>query len=154
MPIVTAGINEMLLQSHEGVIRVAPALHESVEAVFTLKARGGFLVSAEQREGSIGWVWLESELGEELVLESPWPDAKELCVWNVEKGRSPANAPTTEAAVDANGMVRMATRAGMSYLLGPSADLVEQWDEVQLHPQTNQQPKEFGRVRLGKIRMF
>lgn len=154
MPLVAAGINEMLLQSHEGVIRVAPALHESLEAVFTLKARGGFLVSAEQREGGIGWVWIESELGEELVLESPWPDAKELCVWNVEKGRSPANAPTENLRVDADGCVRMATRAGAGYLIGPKADLVEQWDEVQLTPQTNQQPKDFGPVRLGKIRMF
>ncbi|MBQ5356265.1 MAG: hypothetical protein IIU08_10395, partial [Clostridia bacterium] len=46
-PIVSMGILESLLQSHEGVIRVFPAVKEGDSAAFVLYAQGGFRVGGE-----------------------------------------------------------------------------------------------------------
>ena len=88
------------------------------------------------------------------MLESPWPDVKEICVWQVDKDSSPAKTPAQSIPVDANGCINLETQTGLSYLIGLTANLVEQWDEVQLTPEKNRQPKELGPVQLGKIRMF
>ena len=47
-PILAMGIIESLLQSHEGVIRVFPAVKEGEDAAFLLYAQGGFLVGGER----------------------------------------------------------------------------------------------------------
>ena len=40
--VVQSGLNEMLLQSHEGIIRIAPAVPREWSATFALMAEGGF----------------------------------------------------------------------------------------------------------------
>ena len=52
VPIVSKAINESLLQSHEGIIRVCPAIPEKDSVSFSLYAEGGFRVSAEVSENS------------------------------------------------------------------------------------------------------
>ena len=65
-----AGIHEMLLQSHTGVIRVFPAVPESWKNVSfnNLRAMGGFLVSAALKDGKV--VRLEITLKKGAVLQS------------------------------------------------------------------------------------
>jgi hypothetical protein len=66
-------INEMLLQSHDGVIRVFPALPpEWREASFQLRAVGAFLVSGEMRGGEVQPVLVESLTGGACRLVNPW----------------------------------------------------------------------------------
>lgn len=70
-----AGVQEMLLQSHSGTIRVFPAIPADWKDVRfgTLRANGAFLVSAERRQGEVGHVSIYSEQGGKLRLENPFP---------------------------------------------------------------------------------
>ncbi len=68
-------VNEMLLQSHDGVIRLFPCWPREMDARFgTLRAVGAFLVSAELKGGVVSDVTLLSEKGRDCALVNPWPD--------------------------------------------------------------------------------
>lgn len=69
-----AGIQEMLLQSHRGVIELFPAIPGSWNDVSfsTLRAEGAFLVSAQRRAGTVREVRLIALKGGRCRLKSPW----------------------------------------------------------------------------------
>lgn len=71
---VPATINEMLLQTHAGVMRVFPVWPKEQPARFgRLRTHGAFLVSSELRDGEVKSLVIESERGREGVLQNPWP---------------------------------------------------------------------------------
>lgn len=69
-----SGVQEMLLQSHTGVVCVFPAIPVSWKEVSFdgLRAVGAFLVSAEMREGKVVAVKVLSEKGGPLRLKNPF----------------------------------------------------------------------------------
>lgn len=68
------GITEMLLQSHEGVLRLFPCWPREVDARFgDLRACGAFLVSAELKDGAVAGVRIISEKGRDCAIVNPWP---------------------------------------------------------------------------------
>ncbi len=69
-----AGLQEMLLQSHGGVIRVFPAIPEHWQEVSfdTLRAEGAFLVSARRTAGRVEWVEIQAEQAGPCQLVSPF----------------------------------------------------------------------------------
>jgi hypothetical protein len=71
-----AGLQEMLLQSHRGRIRIFPAIPSSWQEVsFTdLRAEGAFLVSAQRTGGKVIQVEIVAEQGGVCVLVSPFSD--------------------------------------------------------------------------------
>lgn len=71
-----AAIQEMLLQSHTGVIKVFPALSTKWEDVSFryLRAMGAFLVSASYEGGKIASITVESEKGGWMKLYNPFTD--------------------------------------------------------------------------------
>ncbi|MCL6457577.1 MAG: glycoside hydrolase family 95 protein [Gorillibacterium sp.] len=70
LPVV---INECLMQSYNGIIRFFPNWSIENDAEFsTLRAVGGFLVSAVAGAGKIEWIVIESEAGSQLCLYNPW----------------------------------------------------------------------------------
>ncbi len=72
LPVV---INECLMQSYNGQIRLFPNWPEDKAAeFFSLRAVGGFLVSAVFSEGEVRKVEILSEAGSPLRLVSPWKD--------------------------------------------------------------------------------
>ena len=67
-------IDEMLLQSHDGVLRLFPDWPRDQNARFgTFRAVGAFLVSAELKNGVIGDVRIVSEKGRDCTIVNPWP---------------------------------------------------------------------------------
>lgn len=81
---IPAGINEMMLQSHDEVIRVFPSWPQGKNASFmNLRAYGAFLVSAERKNDEIVSVEIVSEKGKQLVLQNPWEKA--LIIRNGQK---------------------------------------------------------------------
>jgi len=76
-------INEMLLQSHEGVIRFFPCWPKEQNARFgSLRAVSAFLVSAELEDGIVSGVKIHSEKGRACTVQNPWPGQKIQLVRN------------------------------------------------------------------------
>lgn len=69
----SAGIAEMLVQSHEGVIRLLPALPKEWKngSFKGLCARGGFVINAEWKDGEIITAEIFSKNGGECKVELP-----------------------------------------------------------------------------------
>lgn len=68
-----AGVQEMLLQSHTGIVRVFPAIPADWKdvAFHNLRAMGGFLVSAERKDGQVVRLRIYSEQGGPLRIVLP-----------------------------------------------------------------------------------
>ena len=67
-------LQEMLLQSHEGPVRLFPCWPRDKDASFRdLRAYGAFRVSAELKSGEVGAVSMVSDRGQPLTLVNPWP---------------------------------------------------------------------------------
>lgn len=71
----TAGIAEMLLQSHDGFVYLLPALPDvwANGSISGLKARGGFEVSIEWNDNKVKKAVVKSELGGNLRIRSAVP---------------------------------------------------------------------------------
>jgi len=76
-----AGIQEMLIQSHTGIVRIFPAIPEEwKEAGFNkLRAEGAFLISAKMERGDITEVNILSEKGGDLKIFNPFKNNKFRC---------------------------------------------------------------------------
>ena len=124
-----AVINEMLLQSHGGIIRVFPSTPGDWCVRFTkFRARGGFVVSASHEYGArtagagfnyfdldsrpvrqrngIGPVEIKSTVGGEYRVQNPWPN-NALQVTDIETGVTVDFGPET--------IIAFSTIAGHTY---------------------------------------
>ena len=80
-------INEMLLQSYEGVIRIFPNWNRNKSASFhKLRAYGAFVISSSLDKGKIEEVQICSEKGRDCILENPWPGQHFQVIRNGVKG--------------------------------------------------------------------
>jgi hypothetical protein len=106
---VPATLNEMLLQSHDGVLRLFPVWPRDRDARFgDLRARGAFLVSGQWRDGRVRSARIRSERGRECVVQNPWPGEP----WEVLRPGRPAERLAGERA-------RLATAGGETLELRP-----------------------------------
>jgi alpha-L-fucosidase 2 len=69
-----SGVQEMLLQSHTGVITIFPAIPDNWETVsFTdLRANGAFLISASKENGKVMKIIVKSEKGGRMKMVNPF----------------------------------------------------------------------------------
>jgi alpha-L-fucosidase 2 len=143
MSVLSAAMNEALLQSHDGTIRVAPACRAKQAARFTLHAAGGFVVSAEIRDGRPLWVHVESRVGGALRVASPWP----AC--HVTRNGRPDGEVSAAVA-------ELLVEKGERVLLTPDRATVDGWEVAAAEPRENASHKVdgTGRAMLGLPRMF
>ena len=89
-------INEMLMQSHEGVIRFFPVWPKEQDARFgSLRAVGAFLVSAELTNGVVRAVKIRSEKGRACTVQNPWPGKNVQLVRNGKAAETATGARFT-----------------------------------------------------------
>jgi len=103
-------LNECMLQSYTGAIRLFPNTHNLGPARFAnLRAAGAFLVSASYDGKSVSGVSLLSEKGKTVRLANPW-QAAQVRVTRIRDGRS-------IAVRSEGGAVIFPTDAGETYRL-------------------------------------
>ena len=107
---VPATINEMLLQTHEGVMRLFPVWPKNRPARFgQLRTAGAFLVSSELLGGEVRYVQIHSDKGRTCTLVNPWP-GKAIDVYRDDKKTATLNGDK----------VVLQTEAHTTVVLGPA----------------------------------
>jgi hypothetical protein len=103
-------VNSMLLQHEAGVLRVFPDWPQAMDAAYTrLRAKGAYLVSSEQKSGTVMYIDVVSEKGGSLTIQSPW-GTRGVHVASAEKAASSLH-------VDASGQLKLLTVPGGRYHL-------------------------------------
>jgi alpha-L-fucosidase 2 len=143
-----AAVNEMLLQSNEGKIRVFPAVPQKWPAAFRLRARGAFMVSSEMLDdGTITGILAESEKGNICRVVNPWPD-KKLLVRDISEKTTRIIKHSSE-----NDVIFFKTLPGRNYLILLAESHLAKNPSV-YRSQTNEGIKRFHEAVLGKERNF
>jgi len=114
---VAEAINAMLLQSHEGFLRLFPCWHHPEAKFVTIRAAGAFLVSAEKKAGVCQPLTVVSEKGRPCHVLNPWP-GRTLAV-RVEG--TPVNVAVADQAYGQ--VCTFATQAGKTYVVSVQGDL-------------------------------
>jgi hypothetical protein len=79
-------INEMLLQSYEGVIRLFPDWNPAKDASFHhLRAYGAFVISSSLKNGRVERVKITSEKARPCTIDNPWPGRTAQLLRNGQK---------------------------------------------------------------------
>lgn len=144
MSVLATAMNESLLQSHDGVLRVFPAFPAEKDCRFTLHARGGFIVSSEIRSGKVQWICLESLLGSPCTVEIPWDQAVVQ------------NAGAKKGKIFTGRRLELKTKVRDRIMLLPSGSGLSSWSVMSEMPAANEKAKIHGsgNARLGLERMF
>jgi len=143
MSVLTTAMNEILLQSHDGVIRVGPAVVENQNARFTLHAQDGFEVSTEIEKGLPMWISIKSKFGKNCRITNPWSKAVVF-----ENGKKILEAKT--------GTIEFPTVTGKVYMIVPNEKVLNNWKTVPASHAKNEQAKIHSSqyATLGLPRMF
>jgi hypothetical protein len=122
------GVNEVLLQSHNGLVRVLPAVSQQWSGVFRLRAEGGFLVAADFAQGIPRLVEIKSLLGKRCSIQNPWQD---VCVVQ-------SDDQTVVRSDDR--MLEFDTQVGRVYHLTPAGRPLSDYKPVPLYNTPNEKP--------------
>jgi alpha-L-fucosidase 2 len=143
MSVLVTAINESMLQSYDGVLRIFPAFDINKSGRFTLHAEGGFIVSSEIISGEVQWISIRSLFGNPCRIKLPWSGA--IVQSNQKKGST--------LHVD---IAEIKTKAGEVLTITPVKAGTGAWIHVQETPHGNEEVKVHpsGKTRLGIPRMF
>jgi len=144
MSILATAMNEALFQSHDGVLRIAPAFTANKTGRFTLHAVGGFEVSSEIKSGVVQWISIKSLLGNPCKLELPW-----------NKAVVQSNLKTKSQTIVGN-MAEIKTKPNEVIMIFPEGRNLQSWSVLSEKPSPNENVKyhSSGKAQLGIPRMF
>jgi alpha-L-fucosidase 2 len=103
-------LQEILLQSHGGVIRLTPAVAKTWSGLFRLLAEGQFVVAGEFRDGQLRLGEIRSLAGGDCTVANPWRGSWMVC----QQGRVLAQGKER--------LIRLATKPGEVYRIEPAAE--------------------------------
>lgn len=140
-------MNEMMLQSNEGKIRVFPAIPSAwstTDLAFTLLARGAFIVSAGRNEqAQVISVGIKSLKGNICRIQNPWPNKKNLVIQQVN------NKGKVSFKVGKGDVITFATKPGAEYILRDGDEKISDVSVV-YSGTPNEKAKHFKKRILGK----
>jgi alpha-L-fucosidase 2 len=144
MSVLATAMNESLLQSYDGVLRVFPAFPADKNGRFTLHAEGGFIVSSEIKSGRIQWICIKSLLGNTCNLELPWEKA--IVVSGSKKSGQKISRLKPE----------FKTKVNETLMILPEGGNLTNWSVISENPPANEKVKKHasGKAQLGIDRMF
>ena len=143
MSVLVCAMNESLLQSYDGIIRVAPAIIKEQNARFTLHAVDGFVVSAEIKKGEPAWIFVSSRLGKICRIENPWSKAY------LYKNGGRFGCLKQK-------IIEFPTQQGDLLMIVPAEKDMKEWKTVPVEYPRNKECKtsSCGKAKLGLPRMF
>jgi alpha-L-fucosidase 2 len=141
---IMAGINEMLLQSYDGVIRVFPGVTEKDSCIFTLLACGNFLVTSEKKELDIKFIHVLSNSGDRCKILIPWEESIDILINDIK----------TEEFYSYENIVELDTRAGDRVLIYRKKFPLCNYYNEQIISKINNNVKKSGKATLGIERDF
>ncbi len=144
MSVLATAMNESLIQSYDGILRIAPAFPENKTGRFTLHAVGGFVVSSEIKLGEVQWISIESLLGNPCKLELPW-----------NKAVVQSNLKRNPQMISGN-IPEIKTKANEVIMIFPEGKDLRSWSVISEKPLDNEKVKyhSSGKAQLGIPRMF
>lgn len=138
---VSAGIQEMLLQSTAGIIRVFPAYPDTESGMFSLWTEHGLRVTSEMAEGEIPYIEIYSIRENLCQILLPWTDSVTV--------RSCAGENETQEFAEKDGILSLQCKANSGYLLFRSEFPPECYYHSIHESKKNTQIKKFENRRLG-----
>ena len=145
--ILQAAINEMLLQSYSGRIRLFPAIPDDWIGCFVLHAVGGFVVASEKTAKGVSYVAIVSRKGQPCRLVNPWPGAEPVVVRDVTGDEEIASAVRDEE-------ICFETHVDHMYHVLPGTVAGSSLKPKLLTGRPNKGPKKLGQATIGKKRLF
>ena len=149
MSIMSTTLSEMLIQSHEGKIRIFPAIPADWTGGFVLGARGGFVVSSKvEKQHKVSFVGIESMNGNLCKIQNPW-EKDDIVVVN----QTTSNIIKHQISTD--GVISFQTKASEKYLVYSKSNTSdnELWERTYTGKR-NDGPKYFEDASLGSKRDF
>lgn len=137
-------VNEMLMQSHEGKIRIFPATPSHWDTAFTLLAQGAFIVSASKdKNDKVRGVEIISKHGNPCRLQNPWPSEKFIIK---------SDGKRVKYHIDNKDVISFTTKKNARYLLSPEKGMNS---PIKIFvEEINEKPKHFRTATLGKDRTY
>ena len=155
IPILCTAVNEMLLQSHNGKIRLFSAVPNDWSASFRLAAAGGFIINAECEEGIVQWFSVESMCNGECVVVSPWKD-KDVIYCDVydSSGKLQTHDRCETQLSGCDRIIVFNTKSKQRYLFSTYDNLMDHWNLIEIRFSANTEYKKLGNAMLGIPRQF
>lgn len=149
MPIIAMSVNEMLLQSYDGRIRVFPACTQSFTGSFKLQADCGAVVYSQMTDGKVDFVLIEALKDTEICLVNPW-DNEVADIYSVGgiKDSITFNLDIAES------LASFILGKNESVLIVPNSFNLEKLDVRKILLNSKSGVKKLGRARLGIERMY
>ena len=139
--IMATAVNEMLLQSYNGIIRVFPAVPERWPARFILRAKGSFMVASEHRgRTGIQYIVIQPIGGSQRLcrVAIPWKDGIDLASNNkqLQFKKSGSN-------------IEFMTTPGEVYILTPKGVKIDSIPMIEVAFKKQYSPCRLGNMWIG-----